>query len=165
MKSSVRGAFLLGIIMEKILVSSCLLGAPVRYDGSGQQLLHPQLVTWQQQGRIVAFCPEIAGGLSTPRDPAEIINGKVITNIGDDVTTEFKLGAHKALQLCQQHNIRFALLKESSPSCGRNTIYDGSHSGIKVAGMGLTAALLTQHEIEVYSESQLTQLQVALRRC
>lgn len=151
--------------MHKILVSSCLLGTPVRYDGTGVQLLHPQIMTWQQQKLIVPFCPEVAGGLPTPRDPAEISNDKVITNIGDDVTAEFKLGARKALQLCQQHNIRFALLKESSPSCGRNTIYDGSHSGTKVKGMGLTAALLTQHAIEVYSESQLAQLHVALRRC
>lgn len=148
--------------MHKILVSSCLLGAPVRYDGRGQQLLHPQLITWQQQGRIVAFCPEIAGGLSTPRDPAEIINGKVITNTGDDVTTEFKLGAQQALRLCQQHNIRFALLKESSPSCGRNTIYDGSHSGIKVIGMGLTASLLENNDIKVFSEQQMPALVKAL---
>ena len=148
--------------MHKILVSSCLLGAPVRYDGCGQQLLHPQLITWQQQGRIVAFCPEIAGGLSTPRDPAEIINGQVITNMDDDVTTEFKLGARKALQLCQQHNIRFALLKESSPSCGRNTVYDGSHSGIKVIGMGLTASLLENNDIKVFSEQQMPALVNAL---
>lgn len=148
--------------MEKILVSSCLLGAPVRYDGTGQQLLHPAIMTWQQQKRIVPFCPEVAGGLATPRAPAEIINDTVITNIGDDVTTEFKLGAHKALQLCQQHNIRFALLKESSPSCGRNTIYDGSHRGIKVAGMGLTASLLEKNGIQVFSEQQLPALAQAL---
>lgn len=148
--------------MHKILVSSCLLGAPVRYDGSGQQLLHPQLIAWQQEERIVAFCPEIAGGLSTPRDPAEIVNGKVITNTGDDVTPEFQLGAKQALRLCQQYNIRFALLKESSPSCGRNTIYDGSHSGIKVVGMGLTASLLEKNGIKVFSEQQMPALVKAL---
>ena len=115
-------------------------------------------MTWQQQKLIVPFCPEVAGGLPTPRDPAEISNDKVITNIGDDVTAEFKLGARKALQLCQQHNIRFALLKESSPSCGRNTIYDGSHSGTKVKGMGLTASLLEKNGIQVFSEQQLPAL-------
>lgn len=148
--------------MEKILVSSCLLGTPVRYDGTGVQLLHPQIMTWQQQKLIVPFCPEVAGGLPTPRDPAEISNDKVITNIGDDVTAEFKLGARKALQLCLQHNIRFALLKESSPSCGRNTIYNGSHSGIKVIGMGLTAALLEKNAIQVFSEQQMPALVQAL---
>ncbi|MGO3849584.1 MAG: DUF523 domain-containing protein [Pseudoalteromonas prydzensis] len=144
--------------MHKILISSCLLGTPVRYDGTGQQLLHPQIMAWQQQKLIVPFCPEVAGGLPIPRDPAEISNDKVITNIGDDVTAEFKLGARKALQLCQQHNIRFALLKESSPSCGRNTIYDGSHSGTKVKGMGLTASLLEKNGIQVFSEQQLPAL-------
>lgn len=146
------------ITMHKILISSCLLGTPVRYDGTGQQLLHPQIMAWQQQKLIVPFCPEVAGGLPIPRDPAEISNDKVITNIGDDVTAEFKLGARKALQLCQQHNIRFALLKESSPSCGRNTIYDGSHSGTKVKGMGLTASLLEKNGIQVFSEQQLPAL-------
>jgi len=150
------------ITMHKILVSSCLLGTPVRYDGTGVQLLHPQIMTWQQQKLIVPFCPEVAGGLPTPRDPAEISNDKVITNIGDDVTAEFKLGARKALQLCQQHNIRFALLKESSPSCGRNTIYDGSHSGTKVKGMGLTASLLEKNGIKVFSEQQMPALVQAL---
>lgn len=148
--------------MEKILISSCLLGALVRYDATGQKLSHPQITTWQQQGRIVSFCPEVAGGLPTPREPAEIINDKVITNIGDNVTIEFKLGAEKALRLCRQHDIRFALLKESSPSCGRNTIYDGTHSGIKIAGLGLTAALLEESGVKVFSEAQMPVLLKAL---
>jgi uncharacterized protein YbbK (DUF523 family) len=78
------------------------------------------------------------------------------------VTQEFQLGAKQALRLCQQYNIRFALLKESSPSCGRNTIYDGSHSGIKVVGMGLTASLLEKNGIKVFSEQQMPALVKAL---
>lgn len=152
-------------IMEKILVSSCLLGTPVRYDGTGQKLVHPQITTWQQQGLIVPLCPEVAGGLSTPRAPAEISHDKVITNDGEDVTAAFKLGAQQALQLCLLHNIRFALLKESSPSCGRNTIYDGSHRGIKIAGMGLTAALLATNGVKVFSEVQMPALLKALATC
>ncbi|MCQ8880129.1 DUF523 domain-containing protein [Pseudoalteromonas shioyasakiensis] len=151
--------------MEKILVSSCLLGTPVRYDGSGQKLVHPQITTWQSQGVIIPLCPEVAGGLSTPRAPAEIIHDKVVTNAGEDVTVAFKLGAQKALQLCLHHNIRFALLKESSPSCGRNSIYDGSHRGIKVTGMGVTAALLANNDIKVFSEQQMPALIKALAQC
>ncbi|MFY8329078.1 DUF523 domain-containing protein [Pseudoalteromonas sp. ZZD1] len=151
--------------MQKILVSSCLLGTPVRYDGTGQKLVHPQITTWQSQGFIIPLCPEVAGGLSTPRAPAEIRLDKVITNDDEDVTVAFKLGAKRALQLCLSHNIRFALLKESSPSCGRNTIYDGSHRGIKVAGMGLTAALLEQNGIKVFSEEQMPALLKALASC
>ena len=150
--------------MEKILVSSCLLGAPVRYDGTGQELTHPQITTWQLQGMIVSLCPEVAGGLSTPRAPAEISHDKVITNNDEDVTVAFKLGAHKALQLCLFHNIRFALLKKSSPSCGRNTIYDGTHSGVKITGMGLTAEILVSNGIQVFSEVQLPALLKALAK-
>lgn len=151
--------------MQKLLVSSCLLGTPVRYDGTGQKLVHPQITTWQSQGVIIPLYPEVAGGLSTPRAPAEIKHNKVITNDDEDVTAAFKLGAKRALQLCLSHNIHFALLKESSPSCGRNTIYDGSHRGIKVAGMGLTAALLERNGIKVFSEEQMPALLKALASC
>ncbi|KTF09814.1 DUF523 domain-containing protein [Pseudoalteromonas sp. H105] len=150
--------------MEKILVSSCLLGKPVRYDGTGHTLSHPQITTWQLQGRIVPLCPEVAGGLPTPRPAAEIIEHRVMTIEGGDVTTAFKLGAQKALQICMFHNIRFALLKESSPSCGRNTIYDGTHKGNKIAGMGLTAEILVNNGIEVFSESQMPALIKALAK-
>ena len=148
--------------MQKLLVSSCLLGNPVRYDGQSQNLLHPGLETLKQQGRLVAFCPEVAGGLPTPRPPAEIKAGRVLTKDAQDVTVQFAYGAEQALKLCKKQGIRYALLKESSPSCGRNTIYDGSHSGRKISGMGLTAKLLTDNNIEVFSEQQLPALFAAL---
>ncbi|MEL0642446.1 DUF523 domain-containing protein [Pseudoalteromonas aliena] len=144
--------------MEKILISSCLLGLPVRYDGKSQAILHPQINLWRNENRFVMFCPEVAGGLATPRPSAEIRRGRVVTCTNKDVTKEFKTGAAKALGLCNEHAIRFALLKESSPSCGRNTIYDGSHSGIKIQGMGLTAKLLMENQIRVFSENQIPAL-------
>ena len=150
--------------MEKILVSSCLLGKPIRYDGTGQTLSHPQITTWQLQGRIIPLCPEVAGGLPTPRAAAEIIEHRVMTIEGEDVTVAFKLGAQTALQLCVHHRIRFALLKESSPSCGRNTIYDGTHKGNKIAGMGLTTEALVSNGIQVFSESQMPALIKALAK-
>jgi len=139
-----------------------LLGQPVRYDGKGQTLQHPQLQVWQSNKKIISFCPEVAGGLSTPRAPAEIIQGKVITNSGEDVTEQFQTGANIALELCKKSKVRFALLKESSPSCGRNTIYDGKHRGVKIEGLGLTAALLIKNGVQVFSEEQIPALIKAL---
>ena len=135
---------------------------PVRYDGKGVALAHPQIKTWQNNNQLITFCPEVAGGLSTPRSPAEIYKQRVITNHGEDVTDAFIDGAHKALALCQSHTIRFALLKEFSPSCGRNKIYDGTHSEVKILGQGLTASLLLKNGIQVFSEEQMPALIKAL---
>lgn len=115
----------LGMTVEKVLVSSCLLGQAVRYDG-GHNLMESELVqTWLEQGRIVAICPECAGGLPTPRPPAERIGQRILTAQGEDVTHAFSLGADLALKLAQQHGIKVAILKARSPSCGNRQIYDG----------------------------------------
>lgn len=137
--------------MEKILVSRCLLGHRVRYDG-GAHGPFDQLGAWQAEGRIVPLCPEVAGGLPTPRPPAEISSGqgvqvwssqaRVLTEAGEDVTAQFVDGAQQALTLVRQHGIRLAVLKSRSPSCGNRETYDGSFSGQKIAGEGVTAALL-----------------------
>lgn len=157
------GLFVLGVLsLDKVLVSSCLLGQPVRYDGKTQTLRHPLISQLIAQQRVVSFCPEVAGGLPIPREPAEIVESRIVTNNGVDLSAEFALGAKLALAQCQANNIRFALLKESSPSCGRNTIYDGTHSGRKVTGMGWTAQLLEQNGIHVFSEEQLPVLNKVL---
>jgi len=140
----------------KILVSSCLLGEPVRYDGQSKPVSHKVLQKWQSLDLIISFCPEVAGGLPIPRSAAEINNKrKVVTANNQDVTEAFILGAQKALSLCLRNNIKFALLKEASPSCGRNEIYDGSHQNTKISGMGLTAELLEKNGIKVFSELQI----------
>ncbi|MBL4910309.1 MAG: DUF523 domain-containing protein [Alteromonadaceae bacterium] len=145
--------------MQKILVSSCLLGENVRYDGKQITSLSPLLQHWQDQQRVIRFCPEVAGGLSVPRSPAERQeNGEIITLLGVNVTAAFQRGAQQALQLCLQHDIRFAVLKESSPSCGSQNIYDGSFKNKKISGQGLTTQLLQQHHIEVFSEFTLNKL-------
>jgi len=146
--------------MEKILVSACLMGDLVRYDGHHQQLAHRQLAQWQKQALLVKVCPEVAGGLPIPRIPAEI-HGKtqtVITQQGVNVTEAFNIGANVALSLCKKHAIKFALLKESSPSCGSHLVYDGSFCGHKIKGAGITTQLLKQHNIKVYSENQIEEL-------
>ncbi|WP_206486059.1 DUF523 domain-containing protein [Thalassotalea sp. G2M2-11] len=153
--------------MEKILISACFLGQKVRYDGGHQLIEHPQLLHWQQQGRLISVCPEVCGGLAIPRLPAERNQNdqRVYTKQGHDVTDAFERGARHALALCQQHDIKFALLKESSPSCGSQTIYDGSFSSRKIAGQGITAALLTTHKIQVFSEQTLEQLIELVAHC
>ncbi|WP_440054313.1 DUF523 domain-containing protein [Pseudoalteromonas sp. T1lg65] len=148
--------------MYRVLVSSCLLGKPVRYDGTSQQLTHHVIQYWQSKGWLLSLCPEMSGGLPTPRPPAEIHGKQVLTQSGEDFTEAFQRGAEVALSLCRRHNIQFALLKESSPSCGRNWIYDGVHSGRKISGMGITAKLLVDNGISVFSEEQLPALTNAL---
>ena len=149
---------------HKVLVSRCLLGHRVRYDG-GASGPYAQLAQWQDEGRVIALCPEVAGGLPTPRAAAEIPGGQgvevlagkasVITTEGEDVTEAFVSGAQQALALVERHGIRIAILKANSPSCGNRLTYDGSFSGTKVEGQGVTAALLTRAGVQVFSELEL----------
>ncbi|MBL4941547.1 MAG: DUF523 domain-containing protein [Colwellia sp.] len=147
-------------MFDKILISRCFLGENVRYNSELIPLKHPLLTLWQQQNRLIALCPEVSGGLPTPREPAEqqFNNNSIITITGTDVSAQFNLGAKHALALCQLHHIRFALLKESSPSCGSTLIYDGSFSNKKIAGQGITSKRLTQAGVKVFSENNLEQL-------
>ena len=143
---------------EKILISGCFLGENVRYNAKIKALVHPLLKQWQAEQRLISVCPEVMGGLPVPRPPAELHNGKVMTYDGDDVTKNFIAGAEHALALCQRFNIRYALLKESSPSCGSKAIYDGTFKGNKILGQGLCTQLLQQQGIEVFSELTITEL-------
>lgn len=154
--------------MEKILISACLLGNPVRYDGKGKLIDHPLIQQWQDEGRLISICPEVAGGLPTPRPAAEIntLDGNavlakdalVITNDHQDVTQPFIEGAEIALRLAKQHNIKFAILMANSPSCGSSEIYDGTFSGLKKLGDGVTAALLKRNDITVFDQFQIDEL-------
>lgn len=153
---------------SKILISGCLLGQKVRYDGRDSLQKNSRLDEWIQSGRIVFICPEMAGGLPTPRPPSEIQpgktaediykgTGKVLTISGDDVTPQYLLGAQKTLALAQKHNIGVAILKSRSPSCGSKKVYDGTHSKTLIDGMGTTTALLLQHGIQVFDETEIDQ--------
>ncbi len=157
---------------QKILISACLMGEKVRYNGTDLLIEHPLLKQWHRNGRLVSVCPEVTGGLSTPRAPAEIINGNgetvlsqqttVVNNIGEDVTQAFILGAQKTLQIAKENHCIVAILTERSPSCGSNMIYDGSFSGQRIKGMGVTSALLEQHNIRVFNQEQIEQLALYL---
>ena len=142
------------------LISACLAGQPVRYDGKAYQ--HQAIQQLIQQHKAITACPEMLGGLSCPREPAEIRGGtaedvlaghaQVMTAQNLDLSQAFIDGAYKTLALAQQNHIQIAVLKENSPSCGSNMIYSGNFNANKVAGMGITAALLRQHGIQVISE-------------
>ncbi|WP_367352036.1 DUF523 domain-containing protein [Achromobacter animicus] len=151
--------------MHRVLISSCLLGNPVRYDGRGVPHGDAILARWREEGRVVAVCPEVAGGMPIPRPPAEIDPGenaasvlagraRVVAVTGDDVTAPFVRGAHEALAAAQARGIRMAVLKEGSPSCGSSYVYDGHFAGRRQPGMGVTAQLLRGAGVHVFSEHQ-----------
>lgn len=152
--------------MPKYLISACLVGENVRYDG--QNCLQQKLRQLVIEQRAVIICPEVSGGLSTPRLATEIIGGngedvlcgkaKVLDSAGNDVSNAFIQGAYKALQLAQKHQITHVILKANSPSCGSELIYDGSFSGNKIQGNGVTSALLKQHGFTVITEDQFLQI-------
>ena len=158
--------------MERILVSSCLVGRPVRYDGASKPLGADLLARWRAEGRLVPVCPEVSGGLAVPRPPAEIVGGdghavldgtaRVRANTGKDVTAEFVRGAQAALDTARRAGARIALLKEGSPSCGGNRIYDGTFTRKSVPGEGVTAALLQREGIHVFSEDELPAVEALL---
>jgi uncharacterized protein YbbK (DUF523 family) len=151
--------------MEKILVSGCLIGQKVRYHGGDALLDHPIFKKWIFEKRIISTCPEVSANLTTPRPSSEIIGGngahvllgkaKVFTHTGIDRTSEFIQGAKNALCLAKIHNIKMAILKKNSPSCGNKSIYDGTYSSNIIAGIGVTAALLDENGIAIFNEDEI----------
>lgn len=148
-----------------IIVSACLLGLNSRYDGEANA--HTLLQKYSVRGKFIPVCPEQLGGLPTPRIPVEIINGTgqdvlagrsaVQGEQGDIVTPQFIQGAKEVLKIVEMFRVSAAILKERSPSCGVNYIYDGSFSHRRMPGQGVTAALLKEYNIPIYSEEDLTE--------
>lgn len=141
----------------KILVSACLLGVNCRYNAQRAEV-GADIARLMETHELVPFCPEVYGGLATPRAPSEIRRGRVYTAEGADVTQSFVRGAEEALSLALRFGCTAAVLKERSPSCGSGRVYDGTFSGALVDGDGITAALLKKAGIPVYGESQLSRL-------
>ena len=148
-----------------IMVSSCLLGIHSKYDGTNTNT-NDLLMRYINLGKYIPICPEQIGGLSTPRRPSEIVNGtgedvligkaNVQNNIGDDVTIQFKEGAEQVLYMIKNMPIKAAILKERSPSCGSHKIYDGTFQKNIINGKGVAAAMLSQNNIPIYSEEEIT---------
>ncbi len=141
---------------EKLLVSACLLGVGCRYDGLSRP--NVEVISLSQEYELVPFCPEIYGGLPTPRTPSEIVGDRVVMKDGRDVTAEYSRGATEAVCLCKLLGIKKACLKANSPSCGAGQIYDGTFSGILVEGDGITTRALVEGGVFVVNEEEVARL-------
>ena len=151
------------MVKSLILISACLVGFDVKYDGSNN--FNEVISEWFATKKAIPVCPEVLGGLSTPRDPAEIVGGdgddvldgkaKVITKYGSDVTDAFIKGAYETLNIALETGATTVILKERSPSCGGTMIYSGEFSGNKKGGHGVTSALLKRNGIKVFSEENV----------
>lgn len=161
--------------MHRILISACLLGQKVRYDGADKFCDSALLQRWSKEGRLLPLCPEVAGGFPVPRAPAEISNAQggrdvlnrkasVFERSGRNVTAGYIAGAQAALQLVKTHGVRVAILKEGSPSCGSGYTYDGSFSGGTTQKPGVTAALLEENGVFVFSELELVGADALIRQ-
>jgi uncharacterized protein YbbK (DUF523 family) len=152
----------------KVLISACLMGEVVRYDGQPAGISSAFLEDLKRSGRLFPFCPEVAAGLPVPRPPCEICGGtgkdvlrgkaRVMTKTGDDATRAFILGARMALESMAENDLRVAILKRRSPSCGSDLIYDGSFSGNLIPGRGVTASYLEEVGIPVFNEANLEEV-------
>ena len=136
----------------KLLVSACLLGTPCRYDGKSKK--NEAVCALAERFELIPVCPEVLGGLPTPRTPSERRGARVVMRDGRDVTAEYLRGAADALALAQREGVLAAVLKERSPSCGSGEIYDGTFTGALTAGDGVTAELLKANGIAVFGESE-----------
>lgn len=142
--------------MEKILISACLVGDKTRYDGHTNY--NPKIEALLEKYELVPFCPEVEGGLTTPREPSEKQGNKVVMKNGRDVTRQFEKGAELALNIVDYLGIKIAILKDGSPSCGSTEIHDGSFTGRKIPGNGVTAELLKRKGIKVLTENEIDTL-------
>ncbi|KGO12806.1 DUF523 domain-containing protein [Clostridium botulinum] len=149
-----------------ILISACLCGVNCKYNGGNN--LNEKALKLFREGKAVLVCPEQLGGQQTPRAPheinnatgAEVLDGKanIIGPEGDDATKEFLKGAYETLKIAKKCDAKVAILKARSPSCGFGKIYDGTFSGNKKDGNGVTAELLTRNGIKVYTEENIDEI-------
>ena len=137
----------------KIMVSACLLGENCKYSGGNNR--NEKVLAYVQGHEVIPVCPEVMGGLPTPRVPAEIVCGVVINKDGVNVDRENRLGAEKTLALAKENGIDLAILQSRSPSCGVKEIYDGTFSGRRISGMGVTARLLSENGFAVMDAEEL----------
>ena len=140
---------------KNILVSACLLGHACRYDGKSKPC--ERVIALKDTYNLIAVCPEVMGGLPTPRVPSEICGARVLMKDGRDVTENYNRGAEKALEIARENACTVAILKEKSPSCGSGLIHNGLFDGGLVEGDGITAQLLKKAGIRVLGESEITE--------
>ena len=149
--------------MKKILVSECLYGGRVvRYDGGMVEETHPLFVKWKEEGRLVPICPEVFGGLETPRPDAQRSADRIVNKAGQDVTDEFTRGAEEALRLAKEEDVLFCIMKQHSPSCGSKEIYDGTFTDTIVPGQGLAVEMLRDAGFRVFGEEDMEEAAACL---
>jgi len=145
---------------QKILISACLLGQNVKYDGTHNSIKEiPFIKKLIALDMLIPICPEVEGGLPTPRPKAEIINKKVKNIEKIDITEQFLLGAKKTCEIAEKNSIKIAILKSRSPSCGEGFVYDGNFNKTLVKGDGITVKALKNMGIKVFSEDELEKVE------
>ena len=150
--------------MRKILVSECLYGGrTVRYDAGDVTETNPIFLKWKEEGRLIKVCPEVFGGLPTPRPDSQRVDGKVMAQTGEDVTEEYTKGAEEALSLAKENDVIFAVMKQDSPSCGSKYIYDGTFTDTKVPGQGLAVEYLRNAGFKVFAEEDIEEAEKYLK--
>ena len=135
-----------------ILVSQCLAGDCCRWDG-GTNLV-PEIKALVESGSAVTACPEVLGGLPTPRRPSEILEERVINSAGEDVTLNFRKGAEAAAKIFEENSCEYAVLKARSPSCGCGMVHNGKFDGGLVEKNGITAQYLLDCGYQVMTEAE-----------
>ena len=138
---------------EKVIVSACLIGKNCKYNGLNNE--NQKIINFLLDKEIVPVCPEVMGGLSVPRLKSEIDfndKNKVINEVGNDVTFYFEKGAQKAMEIVLKSGASLAIVKEKSPSCGKNKIYNGKFNGELIDGSGVFTKLLKEKGIKVLTE-------------
>ncbi|MBS7526657.1 DUF523 domain-containing protein [Fusibacter paucivorans] len=139
--------------MKKILVSKCLYGGEiVRYDAADVTCEHPTFLKWKAEGRLIPVCPEVFGGLPTPRPDSQRVGEKVLTGAGTDVTVEYTKGALEAQRLAIVNEVAFAMMKADSPSCGSKMIFDGTFTDTRTPGQGMAVEMLKNAGVKVFDE-------------
>lgn len=144
--------------MKKILVSACLLGEKCRYDGESKP--KASVLALSHKYNLIPVCPEVMGGLSTPRNPSEIKGDRVVMVDGTDVTCQYCNGAKEALKIALENGCKIAVLKARSPSCGKGFVYDGTYTRTLRIGNGITAQLLLDNGITVYDETEINNIEL-----
>lgn len=140
----------------KIMVSACLLGENVKYNGGNNR--NEALLSFLQGKEVISICPEVWGGLPTPRVPSEIVKGVVTNKEGKNVDPEFRRGAELVLETAKEKQVDLVILQSRSPSCGVKEVYDGSFTGTKIKGQGVTAGLLMENGFRVVDVEDLQHL-------
>ena len=141
--------------MQNVLISACLLGVDCKYNGSNNKLDDKIIHSLKEKYNLIPVCPQIMGGMPTPRNPVEISDGKVFDYDGEEFTKEFEKGSEEVVKLAKLYDATIAILKENSPSCGSNYIYDGTFNHQKIKGMGIAAHKLSKENIKLFSEENV----------